>query len=201
MKKPNKNWIIAIILIAFTVIFTGYFLFKQRKYSISEITADNYRELLSDPICVSIDNVKIDDIIQKGGAIEGLMLSTYLRSNSMPLENDEKVSYYINDGGDTIIQIRDENRDLMYSIKRKFGFPLNIVVSKMFEFATLWNKDALKSTLSELILNHGFILYKSNFIDGHDILIREEEDCFRIVELAGKYENCTLFDILTYSRN
>jgi hypothetical protein len=201
MKKLNKNWLIVIILIAFTVTLTGYFLFKQRKYSISEITADNYRDLLKVSILSPIYKVRIDQIIENSGGMAGRMFFIYFNENLIPIHNDNFVSYHKNDWGDTVINIVDAVRDLDYGIYRINGRPTKVWMGKAFRNPTNMNGDEIKRILSEVISQCGFVIKKSELISGNDILIREEEDCFRIVELAGKYENCVFFTLLTYSRN
>ena len=182
-----------VVASSFFVLVFCFFYFQ--KYSIVDLNADNYKELL----LKSSFEKRIDISDSESINLNLLYLDNPDRINFYRLwESDDlaekyKVTREMGKNGGLFLEVHNKlplNNfyNVSYNLKR---FPIYFMMN-------LNSRPLMKQVLDKLILEDGFILKKSLFINGHDILIKETESAFVIVELIGKYDEVELNEFPGY---
>lgn len=169
----------------------GYYFFF-RSYSVTDITADNYRSLLKE----TNDAITLDDI--SPGTQKDLHM---LYANQFGEQ----------DNGTIKISRLEQDNNLQIDYKTKITYLRYTTNWKGANYDKLWSyyvtdyfmaNDFLPSTPQEikniadvLIIKEGFILKESNLKDGGDILIKETKDAFIISRLTGSYSGNSILSM------
>jgi len=168
-----------IILIALAVItIIGFFLLRSQTYSLIDIDADNYRNKIK-ANHQSISPSGIDHCIPDNIGI--------LSSHKYISQQDNGSGFEIlRETVDGFLKITlNSNTGMQYIVffdKGSEPVQANIALS-VSEY-----EPRLKTICDQLMIKQGFVLKKSNALYGNDILIKETDTNFILVEINNKYE-------------
>lgn len=189
----KKKYVIGIILILFLVSIIVFSLHLYR-YSLLDINADNYLELLTENK-TSIDKSGIDDCIPD--KINLTVCNHYAPSDNF-MNNGLKVSVTHPANKQFLsVDIVSSFSGILYTALFKNRKPY---YCNLLERDKMSNRSIIKKIINNLILKEGFVLKKSEYVNGHDILVKETKNDFIIVRLFGHYDNSPVgFEIKTFS--
>lgn len=181
-----------VLISVITLIIIGYTL-KIQEYSLYQITADNFINKL-EPTEEPIYDSGIDNVIPDHFRL--LYFLSDPKSDYLPpsTRNQYKFSKEVTDSSRQMTDIRSPYTNLNYRVWFKL---MNDPKDKQIKSWQAINAEIwwhtydiqLKTIAEKLILNEGFILKKSELKDGHDILIKETDKNFIIVEIFKTYED------------
>jgi hypothetical protein len=178
----NKYIYFGISIIVLIVIF----ILHSINYSILDINADNFEKLKLNKESVYLNGL---DYFNP----EKVRLSySFNLQESISNENGLKVSKkYLDKSGITMVVLYNE----IYNATYKTYFNKNM---NPFSYTiTTWKQHSIKNICDNLILQDGFVLKRSEYLDnpgegkigkGWDILIKETKDSFIICLICSKYD-------------
>ncbi len=185
----------SLLVVAFSIFVLVFCFFYFQKYSIVDLNADNYKELLlknsfekridiSDSESINLNLLYLDNPDR---------INFYKLWESDDLAEKYKVTRELGKNGGLFLEVYNKlplNNfyNVSYNLKR---FPIYFMMN-------LNSGPLMKQVLDKLMVKEGFILKKSSFIKGHDILIKETESTFVIVELIEKYDEVELNEFPGY---
>jgi hypothetical protein len=172
--------------------------FYFQKYSLNEITADNFKKKLKQTEN-SIWNCMLDDYIPD-------KISLWGYGSNFQIIQPIPVKVEIENPNDNFKKITVSNTpsSLNYFVvfKNLKSGELKVPIRCFIE--NYRSNPSVVKMLEKLIIERQFILMKSQLISGNDILIKENESDFIIIEMIRKYDfnNPPIsLSISTYSRN
>jgi len=167
-----------------------FFYLYTAKYSLREITADNFKEKL-----------KPKDELSR---IEAYKLTLSIPDNSDYRTNfDFCNSRNLADGENNLFKISHSTYNDMYFVafesnltnlgyqgnwKKKNDYVLFSCTVRWYKATRDWDPQ-YKTIVDKLILKHGYNLSESKLKSGFDILIKEIDNAFIIIEIGGYYAN------------
>lgn len=168
--------IIIVVVVVIAALVSGFLVFRPKTYSMLEIEADNYEQKLkasNEPLYYSAIDKCIPD------KIDPLHSLNYTPSNNNGLEiTKEKKDDF------TSVRINSSISDLQYlTWFNKNNEPISCSISRN----VMGYEPKLKEICNQLMLN-GFILKKTKLLNGHDMLIKETDDNFIVININSKYE-------------
>ena len=182
---------VIIIVGSIVVVALVLLILHSQTYSLSDIEADNYKHKLKKDD-KSIWNCMIDDCIPDNVGLWSSYMYSEIQSNGLKIEKIQT------NPTRTRISISNTPSSLDYDVWFENGeIPVACQISSSHY------DPLLKQIADQLILKKQFILKKSNLMSGDDILIKETDDDFIIVDLNRKYEYPDpplSFIISTYSK-
>ena len=183
------------ILIAFALLLVlaiSFYLFKIQEYSLYQITADNFITKL-EPAEDPIEDSGIENVIP-----DQFLLLHFLydpKSDFLPpsTRSQYKFSKEVIDKSRQMTDIRSPYTNLNYRVWYKLmDDPVNKTIQSLVAInAEIWwhiYDIQLKTICEKLILKEDFTLKKSDLKNGNDILIKETDKNFIIVEIFKTYE-------------
>lgn len=184
-----KFKILTIIFAAISLILSGLFLVNW-SYSMDEIEADNYESLLHEQYdgAIYIDNClpgfdsNSFSIISKSIKNVGVNYGVNLKRSEALHVN------LINEIGDWYSfenTISDLEYNILYKKIENSEIPVIIKINAKY---IDHNRQQIKEIVRQLCEKEGFIVKKTLFIYGSDIIIKEQKDRFIIGRLNGTYD-------------
>ena len=177
----RKKYTIGIISILILGVLT-FFLLHSFTYSMLDINADNYRKKLKENT-TSIYESYIDNCIPDKISIlqsRDYSESNNFEGNGLKIHREEN-----NANGRLAVEIVSSTTGLRYQIY--FDKDKGAIAGQISHHPIQYD-ILLKNICDQMILKEGFILKKSELITGNDILIKETDTSFIIIDVSPKYE-------------
>jgi hypothetical protein len=180
MKNKYKFIIITFFLFLFVLLLLNF-----RNYSITEIDADNFDNILVSEK-KSISFTHINRYIPDNYSL--FSINPNLVFNSKP-----EITKY--DDGEIRTGIYIKESKNQYSTNFIYGNPYLVSIGS--------DANTIRNIVDQLILKEGFSLKKTIFINHSDIIIKELEDRFIIGVLYMHYDGSDLngINLISYSKN
>lgn len=188
----KKSLIILFFLIALSII--SIIAYQSSNYAMYDIDADNYDEKLKTNE-YSISNCGIDPCIPGGLSIINSISyapTNNFNGNGIEISKEEKDEY-------TRVTINDSRNNILYFTwfnKNKISYKCHIWSNPMVPSLLL--KD-----ICDKLMLQGYVLKRSKLVEGNDILIKETEERFIIVDISNKYDTPELpraLNIYSYNK-
>jgi hypothetical protein len=185
-----KKFIILLAICVATI--TIYF--SLAKYSVSDITPDNYKKKLEETNA-SLFEAGLDNVIPENLSLYNA--NEYLNSDNFR-GNGIKITNTKTDYGHQI-EISSSKTKLNYWITFDREKYTRVWIFKQ----ALMDPDSppnplIKEIINNLILNNGFILKRSEFRNGSDFIIKETDNCFIIGSFLS-YDGAEPISNITFS--
>jgi hypothetical protein len=194
MTKPIKSRLLILGLLIVAVMTVIIIYMSILKYSISEISADNYKSKLKENIS-SLSEAQLNEVIPDKFSIydsKDFLTSDNFENNGLRITNNARV-----DG--RRVEISSTRTQLNYWINFTEGKLTNVFIFKQ----ALLNPNSpptplIKEMINKLIIQEGFVLKKSELKNGSDIIIKETKDSFIIGDFYS-YDDLELTANITIS--
>lgn len=192
--KVNLKYLIGVVILILIVSVLLYML--NSRYSISDITADNYKKNLkaSNESILSVAS-GISTCLPNNVVSENQNYSTLrftLASSELLSESENEYEKVGRSTSDDMLYVDYANKLTRIRCQANWkGVKQRILVSCAINDIGMGYKGSFdpkyKTMIDKLILSEGFILKESALRSGNDILIKDNDDNFIIVDIWGSY--------------
>jgi len=179
--KKNVIYILTTLLI---VSLATFIVLYSQKYSMVDVDADNFGEILTRSYGSSLgDNVFYGGAQRLFREDEGMLLIKGVTG-----AENFTISYDENDRKTLHAYFKNTLKNVRYEIVWK-NKDFNDIEAEFFLVNTVNGySQEIREGITNLILKEGFVLKKSNYINGDDIIIKETPSSFIIGEIMPKFD-------------